>query len=521
MLNLILLSLVYAADPIFEITPQPRFGTTTTTTALPEQPLVTMEPPAATPIPLGTPIDPFVESEVLLVTVNGRRLSSLVSKGLGFACAYFQYQKGTVIGAKDAIVGAVEGVWSIATHPVDTVVNIVYAGTHPKETAIAIAASIKAYCTKDGNFDPLAMGKCVGNAATQIGLLVLPGAGEANEINVVAKGAEIGEAADISAGFSEMAKLLENLPICAPVGVRFKRAEELPCIVKADVPVAATHITESTTVVAPAAAKVAQSVTELFTEYLAGTFATPKYVTDLNAEFLLDAERSTGTFAISAGKKTLGAIEPVYLKEMEALVEPITAPGPRPYRGTVNAEINSWQEALSASTKDKVELTTAYKTYYKLTDNEVTAVNAWTKEGAGYIIDPVNLPAAFEKMPAYEGMIVRNQAIDLATEKSLEAALASGEPIPMKSFVNNAKSSAPTKPVTPPTPPRPNPGGVPPPPPPLPPGGLPKGPIFRPGTPVYDGPNVLAASPGGYGQYSTGLSGRIVIKSKTIHHSPI
>lgn len=122
-------------------------------------------------------------------------------------------------------------------------------------------------------------------------------------------------------------------------------------------------------------------------------------------------------------------------------------------------------------------------------------------------------------MPAYEGMIVRNQALDHVSAAALQAALTSGEAVPMKTFVNNAKSVAQTipKPGKPfiAAPKLPGSGGPPPPPP----GPAPNLMGYVNPKPKaiaqYSGPNVLAASPGGFKQFSSTSSAKFVIKSIT------
>jgi hypothetical protein len=102
-------------------------------------------------------------------------------------------------------------------------VNIVHAGENPKETALAIANAVKNYCTNDGNTTAESIGKCVGNAAGQIGMMFI-GVGEAKEAAVVAKRAEVvGQDA-------EYAELLQSIPKCGlSRGIMFRRAPTIPC----------------------------------------------------------------------------------------------------------------------------------------------------------------------------------------------------------------------------------------------------------------------------------------------------
>jgi hypothetical protein len=93
---------------------------------------------------------------------------------------------------------------------------IIYAGEHPKATSKALQA-VYDYCTNKGLFTADAMGKCIGNAAMQIGLIVIPGADEANEIKLIAKGAELGEAATEAGELAEVGEyvnLIDLIPNC-------------------------------------------------------------------------------------------------------------------------------------------------------------------------------------------------------------------------------------------------------------------------------------------------------------------
>ena len=176
-------------------------------------------------------VNPFVQSEVLLPVsvpnINHCRDRCLRSRkrGLGFASIVFNVVKGVVEGGADSVVGAVEGVWSIASNPNGFVLNIVHAGFNPKATALAIANSIKDYCTASADTTAESIGKCVGNAAGQIGMMFI-GVGEVKEASAIAKGAEIiGQEA-------EYAELLKNVPKCAALARRslFKRGPTVPCI---------------------------------------------------------------------------------------------------------------------------------------------------------------------------------------------------------------------------------------------------------------------------------------------------
>jgi hypothetical protein len=166
-------------------------------------------------------INPFIFGQIIppVVPTRGRKLTDITQVGLGFASVWFNFQIGLDVGLKDAAVGIVEGTWMAVTHPVDTVVNIVYAGAHPLKTARAIAQQIKEYCIGPA-ITVKSVGRCIGNAVGQIGFLVLT-AGESGEVQVVAKGAEMADAS------VEAAQVADTVLIVLIIGQASQKASNL------------------------------------------------------------------------------------------------------------------------------------------------------------------------------------------------------------------------------------------------------------------------------------------------------
>jgi hypothetical protein len=120
------------------------------------------------------PFHPFLNGAALLdpKICQTRCLSAqaVEKAGIGFASLVWGTAEGVFDGAKSFVTG----VWTLVTNPLGVAVNILHAGQHPEETALAIGEAIRMYCTNDGHPNAESIGKCIGMFFFISNLKVMP-----------------------------------------------------------------------------------------------------------------------------------------------------------------------------------------------------------------------------------------------------------------------------------------------------------------------------------------------------------